>query len=215
MKSLIVFGMSCLLSFQAWADTSAGEKLAPVPKDIAGCVSAIADQRYCVETILDKYLAFDQWPAYTDTVGSDAIVFNNSARLNDLTNNDGSVVARHYYDYKLKTPIGYQKVRGVTYNHRLAKPYAGSEGTIEFVAQTSGPQEVPAGEKPLNGAEGLKLQTGIINAISCTNTELCGEGQWLLVYESSITPAITLLPKVAAASIEKGLVTVLIGMLFN
>ncbi len=237
MKTWIAFGMGCLLTGHAFAETA---KAPPVPKDVAACTAAIADQRFCVETnasgfpidikfyivvdketyptvelLLDKYMAFDQWPAYTDTVGSDAIVFNRSARLDDLTADDGSTIARHYYDYKLKSPIGYQKVRGVTYNNRLATPYEGAVGTIEFAAQTSGAQEVPSGEKPLNGAEGVKLQTGVINAVDCTDNALCSEGQWLLTYESSITPAITLLPKVAAGSIQAGLETVLVGMLFN
>jgi hypothetical protein len=237
MKTWIALGMSCLLAGHAVAETA---KAPPVPKDVEACVAAIADQRFCVETeasgfpinvrfyivvdketyptvetLLDKYLAFDQWPAYTDTVGSDSIVFSRSARLDDLSSEDGTTIARHYYDYKLKSPIGYQKVRGVTYNTRLATPYAGAEGTIEFAAQTSGVQQVPAGEKPLTGAEGVKLQTGVINAVACTDNALCGEGQWLLTYESSITPAITLLPKVAAGSIQQGLETVLVGMLFN
>jgi hypothetical protein len=237
MKTWIALGMGCLLTGHAVAETA---KAPPVPKDVAGCVASIAEQNFCVETeassfpinirfyivvdkeaypsvetLLDKYMAFDHWPAYTDTVGADTIVFNRSARLSDLSSDDGSTIARHYYDYKLKSPIGYQKVRGVTYNHRLDTPYAGAEGTIEFAAQTTGAQEVPNGEKPLNGAEGVKLQNGVINAVSCENNQLCGEGQWLLTYESSITPAITLLPKVAAGSIEAGLETVLIGMLFN
>jgi hypothetical protein len=237
MKTWIALGMGCLLTGHAVAETA---KAPPVPKDVAGCVDSIAEKNFCVETeassfpinirfyivvdkeayptvetLLDKYMAFDQWPAYTDTVGSDSIVFNRSARLADLDAEDGGTIARHYYDYKLKSPIGYQKVRGVTNNHRLAQPYAGAEGTIEFAAQTTGAQEVPSGEKPLNGAEGVKLQTGVINAVACENNTLCSEGQWLLTYESSITPAITLLPKVAAGSIEQGLETVLIGMLFN
>lgn len=237
MKTWIALGMGCLLTGHAFAETA---KAPPVPKDLATCVAAIADQNFCVETdassfpinirfyivvdkenyptvetLLDKYMAFDEWPAYTETVGSDSIVFNRSARLDDITAADGTTIARHYYDYKLKSPIGYQKVRGVTYNNRLATPYAGAEGTIEFTAQTNGTQEVPSGEKPLTGAEGVKLQTGVINAVACTSNELCSEGQWLLTYESSITPAITLLPKVAAGSIQQGLETVLVGMLFN
>ncbi|HYX37006.1 MAG TPA: hypothetical protein VE954_28225 [Oligoflexus sp.] len=236
MKSMIALGMGCLLTTHAFAAT----KAVPVPKNVATCVASITDKGYCVETeaasfpinvrfyivvdketyptvegLLEKYLAFDAWPAYTETVGSDAIVFNKSARLDDLTLADGNVVARHYYDYKLKSPIGYQKVRGVSHNLRLAAPYGGALGTIEFTAQTTGPQEVPAGEKALNGAEGVKLQTGIINAVECKTNALCSEGQWLLTYESTITPAITLLPKVAASSIEQGLETVLVGMLFN
>jgi hypothetical protein len=234
MKSWIALGMGCLMAGHAVAAT------VPTPKDVASCSSAIAEQSYCIETdasafpikvrffivvdketyptvegLLEKYLAFDQWPAYTESVGSDAIVFTKSERLSDLTAADGSLIARHYYDYKMKSPIGYQKVRGVSHNQRLATPHAGALGTIEFVAQTSGPQEVPAGEKPLNGVEGVKMQTGSINAIECVDNKLCSEDQWLLTYESDITPAITLLPKVAASSIEAGLETVLVGMLFN
>ncbi len=234
MRNLVAFGFSLVLASQAFS--------APIPSAPANCADSIAEKNYCAETVvpqggfpftvrffivvekevyptvevlLDKYLAFDKWPAYTDTVDSDTIVFNKSVRLADKVNADGAVIARHYYDYKLKSPIGYQKIRGLTYNSRLATPYVGSQGTIEFAAQTVGLQEVPAGEKPLNGAEGVKVQTGAINALDCTGTDLCSDNQWLLIYESSITPSITLLPKVAASSVERGLETVLIGMLFN
>jgi|GEM_PF-3190497 len=234
MRNLVALGFSFVLSGQALS--------ASLPTAPANCADSIAEKNYCAETVvpqggfpftlrffivvekevyptievlLDKYLAFEKWPAYTDTVDSDSIVFNKSVRLTDKVNTDDTVVARHYYDYKLKSPIGYQKIRGVTHNKRLATPYKGAQGTIEFAAQTAGLQEVPVGEKPLNGAEGVRVQTGVINALDCTGTDLCSDNQWLLIYESSITPSITLLPKVAASSVERGLETVLIGMLFN
>ncbi len=242
MKKLIALGFGCFLSSYAMAAETGPIPAPAIPTAPADCAASIAEKGFCVETLfpaggfpfttrffvvvekevyptvevlLDKYLAFDQWPAYTDTVGADTIVFNKSVRLTDATAADGTVIARHYYDYKLKSPIGYQKVRGVTHNRRLALPYTGASATIEFAAQTTGLQEVPAGEKPLNGAEGVKVQTGLINAVDCTANDLCTENQWLLIYESSITPSITLLPKVAASSVEKGLETVLVGMMFN
>ncbi len=233
MKALL--GLGLLTAAQALA---AGQ----LPTAPANCAEAIAEKSYCSETVypqggfpfttrffvvvekevyptvevlLDKYMAFDQWPAYVGTVDSNAIIFNKSARLSDKSDELGQTVARHYYDYKLKSPIGYQKVRGVTHNTRLAKAYTGAEATIEFSAQTSGPQEVPAGEKALNGAEGVKVQVGAISAVACTGSNLCNDNQWLLIYETSITPTINLLPKVASASVVEGLEVILLGMLFN
>jgi hypothetical protein len=213
-----------------------------IPAIPANCAAGVADKGYCAEAVipsggfpisirffvvvekdnyptgddlLDKYLAFDQWPAYAESTGSDSIIFEKSARLTDKKDAQGRIAMRHYFNYKLKSPIGYQKVRGVTHNHRLAKPHVGAVSTTEFVVQTSGPQEVPAGEKALNGAEGLKLQTGSLNLVSCAGTNLCSNSQWIVIYESTITPAINLLPKVVAQSVGKGVEDIIVGMLFN
>jgi hypothetical protein len=215
------------------------KSIANIPND---CARGVADQGYCTETVipeggfpfsirffmvvdkdkfptgddlLERYLAFDQWPAYAASTGSDNVVFARSLRLPDRVDAAGHPILRQYFDYKLKSPIGYQKIRGVTHNQRLDVPYAGAVSTTEFVVQTAGTQEVPAGEKPLNGAEGLKLQTGSLNLVSCEGTKLCADDQWIVIYESTITPAITLLPKVAASSVEKGIADVIVGMLFN
>ncbi|MCX6130201.1 MAG: hypothetical protein NTX25_14195, partial [Proteobacteria bacterium] len=182
MKKLLTLGFASCLSSVTWAASAA------LPADPNVCAESIAEKGYCVESdvpfsgpftlrffvvvdkenyptvdnLLDQYLSFDKWPSYTETVGSDTILFNKSVRMSDLKTASGEVIARQYYDYKLKSPIGYQKVRGVTHNKRLATPYAGSLATIEFVAQIDGPQDIPAGEKALDGAEGVRSQTGVI-----------------------------------------------------
>ncbi|WP_141732201.1 hypothetical protein [Oligoflexus tunisiensis] len=233
-----------VMGLYAWtqATLSHGDERKAVPPIPADCADGIADQGYCTaavipsagfpisilffvvvekdvypnsKALLDKYLAFARWPEYVESTASDNIVFTKSIRMKDKTDAQGKVIARHYYDYKLKSPIGYQKVRGVTHNVHLKQPYQGAVSTTEFIAQTSGTQEVPAGEKPLTGAEGLKLQTGSLNLVSCTGTGLCSSDQWLVIYESSITPAINLLPKVVATSVENGITDVIVGMLFN
>jgi hypothetical protein len=213
-----------------------------VPAIPASCTASVEDKGYCTETLipsggfpitvrfyvvvdkdnyptgddlLDKYLAFDQWPAYAESTGSDSIIFAKSVRMSDKKDAQGRVAMRHYFDYKLKSPIGYQKIRGVTHNYRLAKAHVGAVSTTEFYVQTSGPQDVPAGEKPLNGAEGVRLQTGALNLVSCAGTNLCSNSQWIVIYESTITPAINLLPKVVAQSVEKGVEDIIVGMLFN
>jgi len=127
---------------------------------------------------------------------------------------DNETIFRHFYDYRLKSPIGYQNVRGVTFNSRVT-PYAGALASLEFEAQNTGAQEVPAGEKLLVGSEGVKFQTGAVHAVSCAATNFCDDTQWLLVYETKLQPEIDLLPKVAATSIQAGIEALLVGMLFN
>jgi hypothetical protein len=166
-----------------------------------------------VESVLDRYLSFDNWPAYSQSTDTDALLFNKSVRMSDMQK-DAETIFRHYYDYRIKSPIGYQKVRGVTYNTRVT-PYIGALASLEFVAQNSGPQEIPAGEKPLVGTEGVKFQTGAVHAASCEGLSFCDDSQWLLVYETNLQPEIDLLPKVAATSIQAGIEALLIGMLFN
>jgi hypothetical protein len=230
------------MGFYAWTQAAVAAEQRTIPPIPANCASGVADKGYCTEAVipaggfpisirffvvvekenyptgddlLTKYLAFDQWPAYAESTGSDNLIFNKSLRMSDKVDGQGRVLMRQYFDYKLKSPIGYQKIRGVTHNIRLAKAHLGAESTTEFVVQNSGTQEVPTGEKPLNGAEGLKLQTGSLNLVPCKGTGLCSDQQWLVIYESTITPAINLLPKVVASSVEKGIADVIIGMLFN
>jgi len=215
------------------------KRISPIP---VNCIAGVADKGYCSEAVipaggfpfsirffmvvekevysngddlLAKYLAFDQWPAYAASTGSDNLIFTKSLRMPDKVDAQGAAVMRQYFDYKLKSPIGYQRIRGITHNQRLKEAYVGAESTTEFVVQTSGPQDVPAGEKPLNGAEGLKFQTGSLNLMSCHGTGLCSDQQWIVIYESTITPAINLLPKVVSASVEKGIADVIVGMLVN
>lgn len=231
-----------VMGFYAWTQAAVAAEQKTIPPIPANCASGVADKGYCTEAVipaggfpisirffvvvekenyptgddlLAKYLAFDQWPAYAESTGSDNLLFNKSLRMSDKLDGQGLVLMRQYFDYKLKSPIGYQKIRGVTHNIRLAKAYLGAESTTEFVVQNSGAQEVPAGEKPLNGAEGLKLQTGSLNLVSCKGTGLCSDQQWIVIYESTITPAINLLPKVVASSVEKGIADIIVGMLFN
>jgi hypothetical protein len=231
-----------MMGLYVCAPTAVAAEDKSIPPIPANCANGVADKGYCTEAVippggfpisirffvvvekenyptgedlLTKYLAFDQWPAYAESTGSDNLIFNRSLRMQDKVDGQGQVLMRQYFDYKLKSPIGYQKIRGITHNQRMIKPYRGAESTTEFVVQTSGVQEVPAGEKPLNGAEGLKLQTGSLNLVSCEGTGLCSDQQWIVIYESTITPAINLLPKVVASSVEKGIADVIVGMLFN
>lgn len=238
MRLWATFVMGLYASTQA-AVAAEQKTIPPIP---ANCAAGVADKGYCTDVVipaagfpfsirffvvvekdvyptgddlLDKYLAFEQWPAYAASTGSDNLIFAKSLRLTDKADAQGQPILRQYFDYKLKSPIGYQKIRGIMHNQRLKEAYIGAESTTEFVVQTSGPQEVPAGEKPLNGAEGLKLQTGSLNLVSCQGTGLCSDQQWIVIYESTITPAINLLPKVVSASVEKGIADVIVGMLFN
>lgn len=231
-----------LIGLYACTQAAMAAEQKAIPPIPANCAAGVADKGYCSEAVipaggfpfsirffvvvekevyptgdelLAKYLAFDQWPAYAASTGSDNLIFTKSLRMGDKVDAQGQPILRQYFDYKLKSPIGYQRIRGITHNEHLKEAYIGAESTTEFVVQTSGPQEVPAGEKPLNGAEGLKLQTGSLNLVSCEGTGLCSDQQWIVIYESTITPAINLLPKVVSASVEKGIADVIVGMLFN
>lgn len=167
-----------------------------------------------VDDLLNRYLSFSSWPAFSESTGTDDLLFTKSVRMPTITVN-GAKVYRHYYDYKLKSPIGYQKVRGVTFNSKVT-PYPGALASVEFTAQNSGPQAVPAGEKALNGSEGVQFQTGSVHALDCDSRfDFCGSDQYLLMYETKVQPDIDLLPKVAAGSIAKGIEALLVGMLFN
>lgn len=225
------------LSTSLWAGQA--KVIPPLP---AQCAVDVAEKGYCVETsftdnsfpftiryfvvvdkdvypsskeLLDKYLAFDQYDAYVKTTGNENIVIAKSQSLPQKVNDQGSPILRQYFDYKIKTPLGYLKIRHTTNNETLAVPYEGAVSTTEFAVPMTGAQDVPDGEKALNGAEGLKFQTGSVSTVPCGGRPICSDSQWIVVYETTITPAVNILPKVAASSVEKGITDVIVGMLFN
>lgn len=151
------------------------------------------------------------WPAYVENTGSKDLVINQSANLKEGLNNEGNLTYQSYADYKIQTPIGYQPVRAVTLTSVVA-PYAKALRSLEFSAQTKGPQPVPFGAKPLKGAEGIKTHTGSVHVADCIAFDLCSDNQYLLIYETSIKPSVSLLPKVAAKAILAATEALLIGM---
>ncbi len=237
MKALLTTGLGLFLGVASLSSAMAEDKQLPVAPD--GCLRDIVTLGYCssfeapvfrgpikvnffavvpadqfadIDTIVKRYTGFDKWPAYVLASGSDAVVFNQSATLAPLPATEESPeILRHYADYRIDSPIGYQDVRVVTHNFEVA-PYANALASLEFEVQTTGPQEVPADAPNLDGSEGVKEQTGSVHVVDCVNTDLCGEQELLLIYESTILPEIDLLPRVAAESILQGIESILIGM---
>lgn len=159
----------------------------------------------------EQYVAFSQWPGYAEASGRTDVIFNTSVAVDSLIAEDGTELLRHYADYRLNSVIGYQNVRVVTHNY-VVDPYEGALGSIEFAAQTSGAQPVPEGADPLNGSIGVQSQIGSVHAVDCNFSELCGEDQMLLVYETTVRPDIDLLPQLAGRAISNGIESLLIGM---
>jgi hypothetical protein len=163
------------------------------------------------QSLYERYVDFDQWGDFAANSGSPDVFFNASKRMPSEKDENGKEVIKHYFSYEINSPIGFQKVRAVS-DYRLVDAYEGAELSLEFVVNTQGQQTVPAGEEPLNGAVGVKSQTGVVHAISCSTTELCGEGEIMIAYNSEVRPAIDLLPSLAGPAITAGSEAILIGM---
>lgn len=231
MKNWIVLSMGLGLAASASAKT--------LPTAPEGCIRDLQTKNFCsayeapalrgpitvkffatvdkasyptIDDLLERYTDFEAWPAYVESTGRTDVIFNSSEVLPSIPATDSSPeILRHYADYQIDSVIGYQDVRVVTHNIRV-DDYPGALGSIEFEVQTSGSQPVPAGEPALEGAVGVQQQTGSVHAVDCINSDLCADDQYLLVYESTITPAIDLLPNLAARSITRGVESILIGM---
>ncbi|MFW7381905.1 MAG: hypothetical protein ACOH5I_24070 [Oligoflexus sp.] len=231
MKHLIGWTLGLAVSASAAAQT--------LPTAPSGCARDLAMRSYCssysapplrgpinvkffavvdkasysnINSILKRYTDFENWPEYVDATGRTDILFNTSKVLKPLPATDGNgEVMRHYADYRIDSVIGYQNVRVVTHN-TLVDAYDGALRSLEFTAQNKGQQEVPTGEPALNGSIGVQSQTGNVHVVDCASSELCSEDQYLLIYESTVTPDIDLLPNLAARSITRGIESLLIGM---
>lgn len=163
------------------------------------------------DELIEIFTDVAAWPEYVENTGSRDLVINQSANLASSVNTDGFISYQSYADYKIQTPIGYQPVRSVTISS-VVEPYAKAIRSLEFSAQTKGPQPVPLGAKPLKGAEGVKSHTGSVHVADCVEFDICPNNQYLLIYETSIKPSVNLLPKVAASSILKATEALLVGM---
>ena len=237
MKALLTTGLGLILGASSFTAAMAQSKSLPVAPD--GCVRDIVTFGYCssfdaplfrgpidvnffavipadqfadMDAIIGRYTSFEKWPDFVLASGSDAVVFNQSATLASLpATEDSPEILRHYADYRIASPIGYQDVRVLTHNFMVA-PYEGALASLEFTVQNSGPQDVPTDAPALNGSEGVKEQTGSVHIVDCADSDLCTDDQLLLIYESRILPEIDLLPRVAAESILQGIESILIGM---
>ena len=169
-----------------------------------------------VEAAIARYTDFAAWPQYVVNSGKTNVEFVTSVNMEPIPAKDGNgEVLRHYANYRLKAPVvGWQDVRVLTHNN-IVEPYEGALASLELTVQSQGTQEVPAGEKALEGSEGVKNQIGSVHAIDCAKSNLCTEDQHLLVYESTITPDIDILPSVAAGAIQEGIEAIIIGMFSN
>jgi hypothetical protein len=165
-----------------------------------------------IDSLLAKYTDFAKWPDYVAATGRTAIIFNQSLKLESLpASQTSNEVLRHYADYKIDSPLGYQDVRVVTHNVTV-DPYEGALGSVEFEVQTEGMQDLPVDVAPLEGAVGVKSQTGNVHVVDCAKSDLCTDERYLLIYQSKIVPEIDLLPKLAAGPISEGIESILIGM---
>lgn len=169
-----------------------------------------------IDSAVARYADFPAWPDYVAASGKTNVEFNTSVTLAPLPAKDGQPeIMRHYSNYRMKAPVvGWQDVRSVIHNY-IVPAYDGALASLEFEVQNEGTQEVPVGEEPLEGSIGVSAQTGSVHVLSCEASELCSKDQQLLVYASTITPDIDILPSVAAGAILEAVEGIIIGMFLD
>ncbi len=165
------------------------------------------------DKLLGRYLNFAAWPKYIQATGSNAVIFERSEAMPSYTNSEGKEILPQYYNYRIKTAIGYQKVRGLNL-HEFEEAYPGAEKSLHYTMPTTGIQKVPQGENPLNGAEGLKFHSGHVHSVDCASQtrDYCLASQRLLIYEIEASPSIDILPRVAATAMQTAIEAILVGM---
>ena len=167
-----------------------------------------------VEEALNQYLNFEQWPAFAEQAEATNIVYRSSVTLPSIFDEvNKRDVFRHYADFKIAAPIvQWQEVRSVTHNYWV-EPYEGALASIEFVVQNEGSQDVPPGADPLEGAIGIRSQTGYFHGVDCATTnKLCPEDSYLIVYDSIVEPDLDILPKISGGAIQAVIEKLMLGM---
>lgn len=152
-----------------------------------------------------KYFDFGKWPAYAQ--GSDNLKYALSVELSPIQEH-GKVIRRQYSNYSVKSPwpINRTQVRAVSLFEVIQSPGPDVLTAISFKIIREGRVDVPAGEKPLEGAEGLKDQFGTLKLYDLD------AGHWLAFLELNSKPAISILPSLAAPYIENATLDLIRGM---
>ena len=201
-----------------------------VPSVSSECADAIAEEDFCskttaplimgpvdvemfvvvskeyyptVESVLEKYLRFSDWPAYVELSGMGVPTFATSEDRGLKTiQKDGKAVEVqvHYADYTSPAPppVISHRVAGEFYYEKVPA-YDGALISMEFSLQP--------------GGKGLEKQSGSIHAIDCNTVSACEDNQWLLYYQTSVRSNIDILPRLAAPSVLAPIESIVIGML--
>ena len=206
-----VFGKSIPEVDSKCADSIAEEDFcskttAPLIKgavDVEMFVVVSKDYYPTVQSILDKYLTFNDWPEYVELSGMGVPTFATSEDrgVKTVEKNGKAVEVRvHYADYTSPAPppVLNHRVSG-EFHYQNVTPYSGAVMSMEFASQP--------------GGTGLEAQSGSIHALDCSTVSVCGDDQWLLYYETSVQSSIDILPRLAAPSVLAPIESIVIGML--
>lgn len=165
------------------------------------------------QDVLDRYLAFENWPQYVQESPEESITEFRASQLISKTDlPDGSIEAVHYFDYVTKTPVILPSlhVTGTATYNLWAEPLSGAVLSASFQStKTWGdPWELvtPTAETGPY-ANGIRGQDANFHVV-----DLEAEGLFLVVYRTRIRLNITLLPSVASSYVEGSLRDILFGM---
>ena len=129
MKNILALTLTLL------SGAAAAKELPPIPSN---CAESVADLGYCsaihaptfkgpismefyvavdkatyppVASFILRYLAFVYWPVFSKSTSTEALLFSKSIAMPSFSDKQETTIHPHYYDYRIKTPIGYIKVR--------------------------------------------------------------------------------------------------------
>lgn len=172
------------------------------------------DEIESTDALLAKYIDFNKWPKYVER--KDALRFVRSVALPPIyeTDADGnkSPRYRHFSHYFTKAPFPINSLEVKEYSmYRYILPktmpeWSDADNILHFEL-LKGRQEIPELGEVLEAPVGLKNKFGNI-AIKHDKEN----HRYLLMAETNITPAIDLLPGIAAPYIEKSIVSVFEGI---
>ena len=164
-------------------------------------------------SIEGKFFDFNSWGDYVADF-RDNIVFHESIGMKEV-NTDLGTFLRHYTDYETNSPkaSGFIPIRTVTYHRVLDQAFQGAEISTEFFANTSKLVETPEGRPILKGTEGVDFHTGNIHIVDCGTLDWCSDdSQWLVIYESQISPEDKSIPEDVLPYLKRGLNSIMAGM---
>lgn len=166
------------------------------------------DDYESVDELMDLFFDFNSWDEYAANEGSGRILFNGQTSSQHMGYEmiNGFEVAKHYAHYRIKSPIGYIKVRAMGY-YWMVNPYEGAVVSAEFHNQTTGVYEIP-GEDTLYGGEGFKYTAGDFHVTMDEDNE-----EYFIIFNADVVPSISILPSVAKKPILGGFESLLKGML--
>lgn len=185
----------------------------PGSQDVVAYVLLYKSDFPTIEAAIDQFFDWGNWQAYYDKADFKKTSVVSSIKMLplDTTDKNGAPVRylRNYFHFSTKVPIiGNQYVRGISLYQDISQ--GGIRSFQYHLAQ--GAMEVPPGENPLDGSEGLAKQEGLLQFMECDQFDFCTDEEIMVHYKMRLRHKIPIMAGYAVQFAKEQVNALMTGM---